>query len=58
MLQPYKTGTQKQKEWNRPQKLPREDEIGPFDEIVVDSPEKQAKELFHQSSKPMPKIDS
>jgi hypothetical protein len=39
MLQSYKTGTQREKEWNRPHRRPKEDEIGPFDEIVIDSPE-------------------
>ena len=57
MLQSYKTGTQREKEWNRPHQLPKADEIGPFDEIIIDSPEHMAKEVFHKS-KPKPKLGS
>jgi len=51
MLQPYKTGTQQQKQWDRKHKPPTADEIGPFDEIILDSPEQKAKEVFNRSSR-------
>ncbi len=50
MLQPYKTGTQEQKQWDRKHKPPTADEVGPFDQITADSPEQKAKEVFHRSS--------
>jgi len=50
MLQPYKTGTQQQKQWDRNHKPPTADEVGPFDRMIFDSPEQKAKEVFHQSS--------
>ena len=56
MLQPYKTGTQQQKQWDRKHKPPTADEIGPFDEIILDSPEQKAKEVFNRSS-PKTKLD-
>lgn len=50
MLQHYKTGTQSEKKWNRVNQRPRQNEIGPFESVVLDSPEQQAKELFNQSA--------
>jgi len=44
MLQPYKTGTQQQKQWDRNHKPPTADEVGPFDEMIFDSPEQKAVE--------------
>ena len=43
MLQSFRTGTQRQKEWNRVHKPPTDDEQGPIDMLLLDSPEQKAK---------------
>ena len=50
MLQHYKTGTQLEKKWNRVNQRPKQNEIGPFESVLLDSPEQQAKELFNQTA--------
>lgn len=47
MLQTFRTGTQHQKEWNRPSKPPTEDHKGPIDLMFLDSPEHKSKMKFN-----------
>ena len=47
MLQTFRTGTQRQKEWNRPSKPPTEDHKGPIDLMFLDSPEYKSKMKFN-----------
>ena len=49
MLHAFRTGTQQTNEWKRVHHPPSEDEQGPIDRLVLDTPEQQAKLIFNKA---------
>jgi len=49
MLYAFRTGTQQTNEWKRVHHPPSEDEQGPIDRLVLDTPEQQAKLIFNKA---------
>ena len=48
MLESYRSGTQRAKEWNRPNGRPKEDELGCICDMNFKSPEMKAKEMLNK----------
>jgi hypothetical protein len=48
MLQKFRTGTERTKEWNRQHKPPQAEHKGPMDVIVLDTPEHKAQIMFNR----------